>query len=44
VAHANGWAAIRWITQRDNEVARRLYERVATVVPVVTYEMPVRPQ
>jgi GNAT superfamily N-acetyltransferase len=44
VAQANGWTVIRWITQRDNEVARRLYERVATVVPVVTYEMPVRPQ
>lgn len=44
VAQANGWTVIRWITRGDNETARRLYERVATVVPVVTYQMPVRRQ
>jgi ribosomal protein S18 acetylase RimI-like enzyme len=40
VAHAKGWTVVRWITRCDNDMARRLYDRVATVVPVVTYEMP----
>jgi GNAT superfamily N-acetyltransferase len=40
MAQTNGWTVIRWITRNENDVARRLYDRVAAVMPVVTYEMP----
>jgi GNAT superfamily N-acetyltransferase len=34
-----GCTSVYWITQEDNEVARRLYERVATRSPYVRYEI-----
>jgi ribosomal protein S18 acetylase RimI-like enzyme len=34
-----GCASVYWITQEDNEVARRLYDRVATRSPYVRYEI-----
>jgi GNAT superfamily N-acetyltransferase len=34
-----GWSVIRWITAGDNVRARRLYDRLATATPWVTYDL-----
>ena len=34
-----GWSVIRWITAGDNVGARRLYDRLATATPWVTYDL-----
>ena len=34
-----GWSVIRWITAGDNVRARRLYDRLATQTPWVTYDL-----
>jgi GNAT superfamily N-acetyltransferase len=39
VAHREGASVVRWITAEGNETARRLYERLATQTPWVTYDM-----
>jgi GNAT superfamily N-acetyltransferase len=35
-----GWAEIYWLTAAGNHVARRLYDRLATVGPWVRYQLP----
>ncbi|MFE6870412.1 GNAT family N-acetyltransferase [Kitasatospora sp. NPDC057692] len=40
IAAERGWNAVRWITAEDNYRARGLYDRVATRIPFVTYDMP----
>lgn len=39
VADQEGASVVRWITAENNETARRLYERVATQTPWVTYDL-----
>jgi GNAT superfamily N-acetyltransferase len=34
-----GWGVVTWITGADNQVARRLYDRVAEAQRWVTYDM-----
>jgi GNAT superfamily N-acetyltransferase len=34
-----GCESVYWITQRDNDTARRLYDRIATLAPYVRYEI-----
>ncbi len=34
-----GWTVLRWITAKDNERARRLYDRLAVETPWVTYDV-----
>ncbi len=34
-----GCSEVYWITEEDNTVARRLYDRVATLTPYVRYEI-----
>lgn len=34
-----GAVAVRWITAADNTAARRVYDRAATVLPFVMYQM-----
>ena len=36
---SRGWSVIRWITAGDNVRARRLYDRLATATPWVTYDL-----
>ena len=36
-----GWSTVRWITSESNHRARGAYDKVATVLPLVTYDMPV---
>lgn len=38
-ASAEGANIVRWITASDNDVARRLYDRVASATQWVTYDM-----
>lgn len=42
IAHERDASVVRWITADANATARRLYDRVATQTPWVTYDM--RPQ
>ncbi len=37
-----GWSTVRWITSESNLRARGAYDKVATALPLVTYDMPVR--
>lgn len=39
VGRQRGWTVIRWITAEDNHRARRLYDRVASRTPWVTYDL-----
>jgi ribosomal protein S18 acetylase RimI-like enzyme len=39
LAAERGWSVVRWITAADNVTAQRLYDRVATRTPWVTYDM-----
>ncbi|QCS63900.1 GNAT family N-acetyltransferase [Achromobacter denitrificans] len=39
IAHARGWPLVRWITARDNDEARRLYDGVARATDWVTYDL-----
>lgn len=39
LADERGWGVVTWITGRDNDVARRLYDRVAQAQPWITYDM-----
>ncbi len=41
VARGRGVEKVRWITAQDNEVARGLYDQVATATSWVTYDMEV---
>jgi GNAT superfamily N-acetyltransferase len=34
-----GWSVLRWITAEDNHRARKVYDRVATKTPWVTYDI-----
>lgn len=34
-----GWSVIRWITAGDNARARKVYDRVASATPWVTYDI-----
>lgn len=43
IAAEQGASMVRWITDVDNAIARRLYDRVATATRWVTYDM-VAPQ
>ena len=38
-AAAEGCSVVRWITASDNATARRLYDRVATATPWITYDL-----
>jgi len=40
LAAEGGHVVVRWLTASDNSTARSLYDRVATVTPYVTYDMP----
>lgn len=42
LAHARGASLVRWITDRDNATARRVYDANATETRWVTYDMPPR--
>ncbi len=39
VGRAKGWTVIRWITAEDNARARKVYDRLATKTPWVTYDI-----
>ena len=39
LARQRGWGVVTWITAADNTVARRVYDRLATAQPWVTYDM-----
>ncbi|MGH1523067.1 GNAT family N-acetyltransferase [Leifsonia sp. L25] len=39
VAQERGLSVVRWITAKDNETARRLYDRVAEKTKWVTYDL-----
>ena len=39
LARERGWGVVSWITGDDNQVARRLYDRLAESQPWVTYDM-----
>lgn len=39
IAADEGATLVRWITAESNETARRLYDRVATQTPWVTYDL-----
>lgn len=39
IARDEGASLVRWITAESNETARRLYDRVATQTPWVTYDL-----
>lgn len=41
VAHARGWAKVRWITADDNYRGRGVYDKVATRTMWITYDAPV---
>ena len=41
IARAEGHSVVRWITQDENARARAVYDRVATPIPFVTYDMTV---
>ncbi|GAA1443790.1 GNAT family N-acetyltransferase [Leifsonia poae] len=38
-ARAEGFSVVRWITAKDNETARRVYDRVAEKTKWVTYDL-----
>lgn len=38
LAREEGMSVVRWITSGDNEVARRVYDRVARLTEYVTYD------
>lgn len=39
IARDEGATLVRWITAESNETARRIYDRVATQTPWVTYDL-----
>lgn len=39
LARERGFSVVRWITDPANSTARRLYDRVATATPWVTYDL-----
>ena len=39
IARDEGANVLRWVTAESNETARRLYDRVATATPWVTYDV-----
>jgi GNAT superfamily N-acetyltransferase len=39
LAAERGWGVVTWITSADNEVARRLYDRLAEAQGWVSYDM-----
>ena len=39
LARERRWGVVSWITGADNQVARRLYDRLAEPQPWVTYDM-----
>ncbi|MGF1431374.1 N-acetyltransferase family protein [Kitasatospora sp. LaBMicrA B282] len=39
IAAERGWNTVRWITAEDNYRARATYDRVATRIPFLTYDM-----
>lgn len=43
IAEAEGATVVRWITASDNDTARRVYDRVATLTSWATYDLPPGP-
>jgi GNAT superfamily N-acetyltransferase len=39
IAHDAGWLKVYWMTQADNDASRRLYDEVASLSPLVRYDM-----
>ncbi len=39
IAAQRGWSVVRWITAEDNARARKLYDRVASRTPWITYDL-----
>jgi GNAT superfamily N-acetyltransferase len=39
IARARGWTQVRWVTERRNEKARRLYDAIAENSGIVTYRI-----
>lgn len=39
IAHEEGASLVRWITADSNDTARRVYNRVATQTPWITYDL-----
>lgn len=39
IGRSRGWTVIRWITARDNDRARSLYDKIALETPWVTYDI-----
>jgi ribosomal protein S18 acetylase RimI-like enzyme len=44
VAGERGWTEVRWVTERTNARARRLYDRIATESGLVTYRIVLTPR
>ena len=43
LARERGWGVVTWITGADNQVARRLYDRLAEAQTWVNYDLPPLP-
>eukprot|EP01116_Phalansterium_solitarium_P023506 TRINITY_DN825_c2_g1_i1.p4 TRINITY_DN825_c2_g1~~TRINITY_DN825_c2_g1_i1.p4 ORF type:complete len:105 (-),score=5.70 TRINITY_DN825_c2_g1_i1:1027-1341(-) len=41
IARSKGWSSVRWITSESNHRAQAVYDRIATKLDKLTYEMPV---
>lgn len=40
LAGRNGWDVVRWLTRESNTRARSAYDRLATLTPYCTYDLP----
>lgn len=43
IARERGWSELRWVAERDNVRAQRLYDRLATDWGLRTYRIPLAP-
>ena len=39
IGKEKGWLKVHWMTQADNEASRGLYDEIATLSPLVRYDM-----
>lgn len=39
IAKARGWSHVRWVTTQENRRARGLYEKLATLMDLLTYRI-----
>jgi GNAT superfamily N-acetyltransferase len=39
VSREHGWSPVRWVTRAGNERARKVYDRLATRIDLVTYDL-----